>query len=205
MEIVMLNNPSVYEKMTFQSFDENKTTVVLDNKEFKRLEDEARQAGYEAGYAAGFFKAENDTRAFYETGIVHALNAIQNELTQYRDFQELMKTKINDQLAYFFKVILQKMFPHLLKKHGFAEILLFIESMQTILLAHERICIKVGPAMNTYIHDYIPTLHDFYCILEQDDFPPFACQITWPNGGVDLDLEQKHKKLSDSIENFFKE
>ncbi|CAO4845401.1 MAG: hypothetical protein FADNKDHG_00388 [Holosporales bacterium] len=97
------------------------------------------------------------------------------------------------------------MFPHLLKKLGFAEVFLFIESMQTILLAHERICIKVGPAMNTYIQDYMPALHDLYDIVEQVDFAPFACQITWPNGGVDLDLEQKHKMLNDSIDDFFKE
>lgn len=204
-EIVMLNNSPIQTKMTLQSFDELKTTIVMDNKEFQKLKEDTHAAGYEAGYAAGFLKAENDTREVYEAGIVNALNIIQNDLVNYTNFQNIVSVKTNDQLAYFFKVILQKMFPILLKKHGFLELTAFIESMQSVLLNHDRISIKVGPLLNAYINDHMPSLHTLYCILEQDDLPPFFCQITWPNGGAELDLEKKLKVLDSSIESFFQE
>lgn len=199
-ETVLLNSEIVPNtKMTLQSFDEHKTTVIYDHKEFANVQEKLIKKGYDIGYQEGYEAATLKMKTEFEAQIAEALLHIQADLLEFKSVQNTQQNKISENLSGFFKIILEKLFPHVLKKYGMMEVFEFILKTKEILLNYEKVTVYAGANMYEYIQNTMPDLNTIYAIEEKKDMAPYACQLVWPNGGAHTDLEEKHAMLLESI------
>ena len=167
--------------------------------------EKGKEEGFATGHEAGVQEASDKIRGEYDSMFAEHLPVFRTHLLELLSHEQERWRSVSHESLNCIRMILQKLFPALVKKHGMVDIDRLLEEAFLSLQNETKLVIYVHPNLVETLQERAMNLagmaeYEGRIVTKPDPALQYGeCRMEWSDGGAEHLLQKKWKEIEDGL------